>query len=101
MFEIVERVLFPEVGANGPLHVGDHCLQRFLADLGEVALLVDHAAALATHAERAGFAGVLGAHGFPELPQAASFAPFAQRVPDCRPTAAGGHFFHIKSSRVK
>ena len=65
-----------------------------LADLGEVARLVDHAAALAAHAERAGLAGVLRAHRLPQLQNAAGLAGFAPGVQDGRPAAAGFVFLH-------
>ena len=94
--ELGDAVGAPELGLNRPLHVGGHRLQALLADLGEVAGLVDHAARLTAHAERAGLAGVLGAHGGPELPElpAARLAGFPPGVKNRLPTAAGGSFTH-------
>jgi hypothetical protein len=76
------------------LHVGDHRLQALLADFWEVAELVHHAAALAAHAECAGLARILRAHGLPQLENAASLAGLSPRVEDGRPTAAGLVFLH-------
>jgi len=92
--ECFGAVFLPELGADGTLHVGDHCLERFFADFGEVARLVDHAAALAAHAEGAGLAGVFAAHGLPKLEEAARFLGFTKSVGDCGPAAAGTDFFH-------
>ena len=76
------------------MHVGDHRLERFFADFGEVARLVDHAAALTAHAEGTGLAGVFGSHGLPEFKEAACFFGFAKGVGDSGPAAAGADFFH-------
>jgi hypothetical protein len=59
-----------------------------------VAELVDHAAALAAHAERAGLAGVLGTHGLPESAEAADFAGLAEGIENGGPAAAGAELFH-------
>ena len=66
----------------------------FLQTSGKWPGLVDHAAALAAHAESAGLARVLGAHGLPQLADAAGFAGFAERVEDGGPAAAGAVFLH-------
>ena len=71
-----------------PLHVGDHCLERLLADLGKVARLIDHAARLAAHADRAGLAGVLRPHRLPEGPQSTGFACLLEGVEHRPPAAA-------------
>ena len=88
LLQLARRIALPEVAADGALHVGDHRLQALLADLGKMAQLVDHAAALAAHAQRARLAGVLRAHGPPELEDAAGLAGLPPGVPDGRPTAA-------------
>ena len=89
--QLRDRVGLEECRLHRPLHVGDHRLERLLADLGEVAGLVDHPAGLPTHAERAGLAGVLRTHGLPEFPEAARFAGFLERVHDRAKAAAGRH----------
>jgi len=53
--------------SDDPAHVGGLGLHRLLADLGEVALLIHHAAGLAAHAEGARLAGVPAAESSVEL----------------------------------
>ena len=45
-----DTVALEKLGLESFLHVGDHGLQGFLADLGPVAHLIAHAAGLAAHA---------------------------------------------------
>ena len=94
LLQIACGILLPEVAVDGALHVGDHRLQAFFADFRKVAQLVDHAAALAAHAQRAGLAGILAAHGPPELEDAAGLAGLLPGVPNSGPTAAGFQFLH-------
>ena len=60
--ELIEGVTGEELGGDSGLHVGGHGLEGLFADFGEEAALVDHAAELSSHAERAGLAGVFGKH---------------------------------------
>ena len=62
-------------------------LEAGARNLGEVAQFIYHAAALATHTERARFARVLRTHGLPELQDAAGFTGLPPRVKDRRPAA--------------
>ena len=86
--QLGQRVGLEKCRLHGALHVGDHRLERLLADLGEVARLVDHPARLAAHAHRAGLAGVFRPHRLPEGPQPAGFACLLEGVEHCPPATA-------------
>ena len=92
--QLLVGVLLEEPRLDPARHVRDHRLQRLLADLGEVARLVDHAAGLAAHAERAGLAGVVRPHRLPELEDAAGLPALLQRVPDGGESSACGESLH-------
>ena len=86
--QLGQRVGLEEGRLHRPLHVGDHRLERLLADLGEVAGLIDHAAGLAAHADRAGLAGVFRPHRLPEGPHASRLAGLLEGVEHRPPAAA-------------
>jgi hypothetical protein len=102
VFELVRRegpqlrhgIGLEEGRLHGALHVGDHRLERLLAHLGEVAGLVDHAAGLAAHAERAGLAGVLRTHRPPERQEAARLSGLLPGVEHGPPAAASPDSAH-------
>ena len=91
--QLGDRVAREEVRRDAGLHVRHHRLQRLLADFREVAGLVDHAAHLAAHAERARLARVAAAHGAPQR-QPAGLVGHPQRVTDRLPAAARCRRFH-------
>src|SRR5262245_50406448 len=64
-----------------------------------MALFVAHAAALAAHAQGAGFAGVFGAQCFPKAPPTDA-ASHAERVTHRRPAAATRSRIHRSAARA-
>src|SRR5262245_34959082 len=78
--ELLERVLPEERLRDRRLQVARLGLDRLLADLREAPLLVDHAALLPAHSERAGLAGVARAQAPVEPPQAAGLSSLAKGV---------------------
>jgi hypothetical protein len=95
LLQLAGREPLPEVAADRPLHVGDHRLQALLADGGKLAQLVDHAAALPAHAQRARLAGVLRPHRPPQLDEAARLAGLPPGITDGRPAPALLVFPHV------
>ena len=87
--QLRDRIRLEEVRFHRPLHVGDHRLQRLLADFREDAPFVGHPPLLASHADRTGLAGILGPHRLPQLPQPARFARLLERVEHSGPAAPG------------
>ena len=92
--QLGHRVRLEERRFHRALHVGDHRLERLLADFGKVARLVHHAAGLAAHPDRAGLAGVFRPHGLPEGKEAAGLTGLFQRVEHSPPAAACFHSAH-------
>ncbi len=93
-------IALEKVRSQPPLHVGDHRLERLLANLRPVAQFVAHAAGLSAHAQRAGLAGVLGPHRFPKLSPADPVG-HSQRVTNGRPTAAALHRNHFETRKQR
>ena len=87
--QLRDRIRLEEVRFHRPLHVGDHCLQRLLADFREDAPFVGHPPLLAPHADRTGLAGILRPHRLPQLPQPARLARLLKRVKHGGPAAPG------------
>src|SRR5262249_54410031 len=77
-------------GGDAVLHVRRHRLQRLLADLREVAALVDHPPHLTAHAERARLARIAAPQGAPERDPADAVG-HAGCVEHGVPAAAGFH----------
>ncbi len=85
-----------KLGPQPLLHVGDHGLQRFLADFRPMAGLIAHAAGLAAHAQGAGLASIARPQRLPKLKHAD--APgHPQGVFDCGPSTAAAEAFHTGS----
>ena len=82
--ELGNGVTRKELRRDPVLHVRSHGLQRLLADFGKMPRFVDHAAHLATHAERARFARVPAAHRAPQRHPPHTIRRL-ERVADCLP----------------
>src|SRR5262249_51132926 len=98
--EVVDGVRAEEALVDRRLHVGGLRLDGLLADLGKAAALVPHAAALPTHADRAGLACVVAGEAAGEADDATRFARLRESVAEGRETAGRAHLLRHQASSL-